>query len=259
LAHRAALERDNEAVDFDFTISSWAAYAPGLELPEQWQRWASGKPCALPAGSAVPDLVEMPALARRRLDPLGRMAVQVAWWCERGDLGMPKVFASRYGDAARSLALLGDAVRGEPLSPTAFGLSVHNAIGALYSIARGDVANYTSVAAGPASAAAGIVEAVGLLADGTPEVLVVCYDQPLPGEYACFEDEPSAPYAWAWRVRLAAADAPCIRLSASPGAASTAPPALPFGLDVLRFALSGDAVLERAVGTTAWTWRRRDG
>ncbi|MEY2840859.1 MAG: hypothetical protein RJB60_3158, partial [Pseudomonadota bacterium] len=48
------------------------------------------------------------------------------------------VFASRYGDATRSLAMLGDLVNQQALSPSSFALSVHNAVAAIYSIARGD-------------------------------------------------------------------------------------------------------------------------
>jgi hypothetical protein len=242
-------------VKIAFVIKAWAAFAPGLTSQEHWHAWAAAP--TLPAGSDVPGLAEMPAMARRRLDPMGRMAVQVAWWCQGDDLGMPVVFASRYGDAARSLDMLGGLVRGEPVSPTAFGLSVHNAIGAQYSIARGDRANQLSVAAGSASAAAALVEAAALLNDGAPEVMVVCYDAPLPGAYAGFHDEPAATYAWAWRVARPAANEPHLELSAGDDApVPPTPPALPFGLDVLRFALSRDTALQRTADHTCWTLRR---
>lgn len=170
---------------------------------------------------------------------------------------MPLVFASRYGDAARSLELLTALARGEPVSPAAFSLSVHNAIGGMYSIARGDRAHHLAVAAGQASAAAALVEAVALLVDGAPEVMVVCYDAPLPGAYAQFHDEPVAVYAWAWRVARPAADSPYIELQAGEPTACEEPAAiLPFGLDVLRFALSSDATLTRQADGTCWTWRR---
>lgn len=240
-----------------FVIKRWAAYAPGLTHPEDWLAWVA-KP-TLPCGAAAPDLPEMAAMARRRLDALGRMAVQVAWWCQGDDLGMPVVFASRYGDAARSLDLLAELADGQPVSPTAFGLSVHNAIGAIYSIARGDHGNHLAVAGGAGSAAAGLVEAAGLLADGAPEVLVVCYDAPLPGAYAHFHDEPASAYAWAWRVAQPAANEPHIELAVDDAAAADVPQALPFGLDLLRFALSADPSLTRKVGSTGWTLRRRHG
>jgi hypothetical protein len=241
-------------VNIEFVIKSWNACAAHLSSPAQWQAWAAQP--TLPLGAAVAELKEMPAMARRRLDPMGRTAVQVAWWCQQADLGMPVVFASRYGDATRSLEMLAELARGEAVSPTAFGLSVHNAIGAMYSIARADCANYVSVAGGAASAAAAVVEAAALLADGAPEAMVVCYDAPLPGAYAEFEDEPTAAYAWAWRIARPAANEPHIGLTASPAAGATTAPTLPFGLDVLRFALSADPTLARAADATLWTWRR---
>jgi hypothetical protein len=230
-------------VEFEFVINDWSAWAPGLSTRAGWMRWAS-RPF-LPAGDGVPELAEMPAMARRRLDPLGRMAAQAAWWCQRDDLGMPVVLASRYGDAARSLELLATLARDEPVSPTAFGLSVHNAVGAMYSIARHDCANYLAVAA------------AGLLHDGAHEVLVVCYDAPLPGAYAVFEGGPTARYAWAWRLALPAANEPRFSLCAhAPLLADTPAPDLPYGLDVLRFALSSDASFERTVENTRWRWSR---
>lgn len=199
-------------------------------------------------------------MTRRRVNALGRAAMRAAFDAHGDALGIPVVLGSRYGDASRSLDLLADMVRRDPMSPTAFGLSVHNAIGALYAIVRGDRANYISVAAGPATASAALVEAVALLADGAPEVLVVECDAPLPGAYAAFEDEPQAMYAWAWRVRRPAAGDTRFTVETAPagGAGATATATLPFGLDALRFVLSGDATWQRTAGTTTWTWRRHD-
>ncbi len=201
-------------------------------------------------------------MARRRANTLGRMALQVAYWAQADaapDLStVPVVLASRYGDLERSLALLADVAAQEPMSPTGFGLSVHNAMGAMYSIARGDRANYIAVAAGADSAAVGVVEAVGLLADGAPEVLLLCYDSPLPDAYSVFQDEPAATYAWAWRLTRPVANRPRFSLSCTVGGLvpSVSPQNLPYGLDVLRFALSQDSGFARPVDGAAWEWLR---
>ena len=244
-------------MNLEFSINAWAAYAPGLSTPAQWQAWAAQP--SLPVGDGQPELTEMPAMMRRRLGPLGRTAAQVAYAVHDGRLGLPVVLGSRYGDAARSLDLLADLARGDAISPTSFGLSVHNAIGAMYSIARGDRANYLAVAAGAGSACACLVEAAGLLADGAPEVLVICYEAPLPGAYAGFQDEPGVLYGWAWRVGPAVAGQVRYSLEAGPagaGSSAASVPALPVALDALRFFLAGDAELHRDVDGTAWTWRR---
>lgn len=235
-----------------FSVQAWAGFAPGLESPEAWRAWASEP--GLPTGEAMPALAEMPAMQRRRLEKLGRMALQVAWHCQPEGTGdMPLVFASRHGDIGRTFEMLAVLARGEALSPTQFGLSTHNAIAAQYSITRVLAGNYLAVSAGANSAAAALVEALALLADGAPAVLVVVYDNTTPEAYAAYRDEPEAPYAWAWRVGPPCEGHPRFSIEAGAGLA-TGTGALPHGLDVLRFFLAGDAGLVSPDG--AWQWRR---
>ena len=249
----------------EFSIEAWAAFAPGIgATPEAWQAWA--RQPHPPHGDAQPALAEMAPMQRRRVDRLGRMALQVAWQCQPDpDPGMPLVFASRHGDLARTYAMLGELARDEPLSPTHFGLSTHNAIAAQYSIARTLTGNYTVVSAGAATAEAAVVEALALLADGARAVLVVVYDGPTPDDYAAFRDEPEGEYAWAWRVVPPRAGLPVLELGrASAGlpapetehgrSPASGRPAVPHGLDVLRFLLAGDATL--AVPGDGGAWHR---
>lgn len=242
----------------EFTVGDWAAWAPGLHQREDWQAWAN-RP-TLPQGDDTPALAEVPAMQRRRIERLGRMAVQVACWCApdgAADGSVPLVFASRHGDVQRSFELLDNLARGEPMSPTHFGLSVHNAIAALYSIVRGERGNYIALAAGRSTAEAAMIEAAALLADGAPEVLVVVYDAQPPHVYAGFLDEPDPFYAWSWRLRAAdSGDGVRVSLASAPQDGATAATALPHGLDVLRFLLSGDAELHHRADGVGWTWRR---
>lgn len=251
-------------MNFDFSMSGWRGAAAGLNSADDWTRWAE-RPW-LPANGDVTPLTEMPAMLRRRLNELGRSAARVADAGTPGDASVPVVMASRYGDAVRSLASIrGFADTGE-VSPTDFTLSVHSAIGAVCSIARCDQNNYIAVAGGAASAAAGLVEAMGLLAEGAPEVLLVCYDTALPEPYDRFHTEPAALYAWAWRVTRPRAGLPHLRLSLSAAdhtdhadggdGGDGAIPLLPFGLDVMRFAISADARMQRAVDDVTYTWTR---
>lgn len=254
----------------EFTVADWAAWAPGLHEREAWLEWA--KAPVAPQGDDTPALPEVPAMQRRRIERLGRMAVQAAWWCSQAEAaGVPLVFASRHGDVQRSFELLEQLARGEPMSPTQFGLSVHNAIAALYSIIRGERGNYLALAAGRATAEAALVEAAALLADGAPEVLVVVYDARPPEVYAGFLEEAGPFYAWSWRVR---GDGIGMRLSlewsqdAADSPSATADPVgtpplvddevLPAGLDALRFLLAGDAAREHRVDGLHWTWRRHE-
>jgi len=240
-----------------FSVVDWAAWAPGLQERTAWEAWARA-PWA-PRGDEVPALAEVPAMQRRRIERLGRMAIQAACWCDvqGADASAPLVFASRHGDVARSVALLKSLAADEALSPTSFGLSVHNAIAAFHSIATGGHGNYLAIAGGRGTAEAACVEAAGLLADGATEVRVVCYEAPLPAEYAGFADEAEAPFAWCWRIVPAARDGIRIELDWDAGIATDAgAAALPHALDVHRFLLSDDAELRFGDGDRRWRWRR---
>jgi hypothetical protein len=244
-------------MELEFTINAWAAYAPGIATGAQWRDWAANP--WLPQGEepSVP-LQGIAPLLRRRLGRNGRLAAQAAEDVHES-AGIPVVMASRYGDAPRSLGLLAEHALGRGVSPTDFTLSVHNAIGAVYSIAHGDASNYTAISAGPASAGAGLVESIALLRSGAPEVILVCYDACLPTNHASFHDEPAASYAWAWRLALPATGeiAICLRCEPATDADATAPQALPLGLDALAFALSGSTDRVRTCQGSRWHWSRR--
>lgn len=155
--------------------------------------------------------------------------------------------------------LLGALASDQPLSPTGFGLSVHNAIAALYSIARGHRGNYLALAAGQATVETACLEAAGLLADGAREVRVVVYESPLPEIYATFADEPDPFFAWCWRLTTPTAGQPTLSLQweAAPEATATAPGTLPHALDLHRFLLSGAPALEHVAHGQRWRWGRR--
>ena len=240
-----------------FIVSDWSAFAPGLESREDWQAWAAAP--RLPLGEQVPALAEMPAMQRRRLERLGRMALQVAWRLQpEPEPSVPVVFSSRHGDITRTFQMLRGLAGGEPLSPTHFGLSTHNAVVAQYSIARGLTGNYLAVAGCIESPEAAVTEALGLLADDAPSVLVVHCDDLTPQDYACYRDEAEAPFAWAWRLRRAGEGESSLALAAASGGEPGAPAVsgLPHGLDVLRWFLSGETTLVAPRSGRRWS---RDG
>jgi hypothetical protein len=239
---------DNELA---FSIARHAAWAPGVASSGQWAAWAR-EPWPL-AGEEEPKVGAMPAMLRRRAGFLGRMALEVAYQCLGQDADVPTVFCSRHGEVARAVGLLNDLARGEPLSPTAFGLAVHNASAGLFSIARADRANHVALAAGAATLEHAVIEACGLLADGAPMVLLVACDAPLPEVLANFEDCDEQPYAFAWAL-TPAGDRP-FRLGwrAEPPAAASRTPG---PLEVLRFQLGGGAPLVRWADGKRWTWSR---
>lgn len=250
----------------EFSVIDWAAWAPGLHDKAAWRAWADAPSPQLPRGDETPALNEVPALQRRRIERLGRIALQTAYWCDQANVaGVPWIFASRHGDVARALQLLRTLAADEALSPTQFGLSVHNAIAALHSIATSGQGNYLAIAAGRSTAESACIEAAALLADGAPEVRVVCYDAPLADAYARFADEPEAWHAWCWRLAPRAAAGIPLRLAWSGEDRGSAPDrsdgsaALPHSLDVQRFLLSRERELgfdDDAQGRQ-WTWTRQ--
>jgi len=242
----------------EFSIAGWSGCAPGLHSQADWAQWAE-RP-QLPGGEIVAPLSAMPPLIRRRLSGVGRLVAEAAYNCSANvdAAEVPVVLASRYGDAGRSLELITGFSHDGAVSPTDFALSVHNAIGAVYSIARRDRSNYISVAGGAASATAAIWEAVALLGSGASEVLIVCYDAELPTPYQVFQDEPAASYAWVWRVAKPNPAYPSFQLRSSPCESFPQEPlpVLPFGLDVMRFVLSSDVEWRRQCDGIAWTLTR---
>jgi hypothetical protein len=171
----------------------------------RWSTW----PAAQPLAPDSPDVRFIDASLRRRLGPLARMMLHVARDCA-GDAGpLRLVFASRHGELGYTVALLRALAAAEPLSPTLFSLSVHNAPAGLFSTFRGDRAESTALAAGAETLGQALLEAYCQLATdpGVP-VLVVYGDEPLPQEYREFgEAQDLQPRGRALAVLLSA-DAP---------------------------------------------------
>lgn len=237
-----------------FSIAAHAAWAPGIETPEAWQAWAHSNDRI--AGDAEPGVRSMPAMLRRRAGFLSKMALAVAYQCLGERTAVPTIFCSRHGEVSRSVELLTELAQGTPLSPTSFGLSVHNATGGLFSIARKDQANNMALAAGQSSIEHAVIEACSLLADGEPSVLLVVYDCPLPALYADYADEDEQPHAWAWLMQAPTEEVVSLGWSGAVGTEPQDRDKLPAGLDILRFHLRQDSKLSRVCDRRRWDWTR---
>jgi len=239
-----------------FSVERWAAWAPGLSDHAAWRAWLRCPSAILQ--SEEPPLLEMPAMIRRRVERLGRVALQAAYWGQGDCSQCPIVFASRRGDISRSLQLLRQLAMGEPLSPAAFSTSVHNAIGALYSIANSHTGAYTAVAAGEETVEAAFVEALGQLVDGESHVLLVCYDESMAIPYDTFQDGPEFARAMAYRIRLVDVGGFSLRSGPSQDTACDAVAAsLPPDVAVLDFLVSdSESRYTHTVGARRWEWIR---
>lgn len=154
----------------EFIIQKWSVWPPiDKEVDEQ---------------SILQErLATLPRLLKRRLSPLARIVFSAAIPCLGDNKQMPSVFSSTHGELAKSFAMMEMIEAGEDISPTAFSLSVHNAIAGLFSIAFKNNTESTVVAPGEEGIAAAFIEAAGLLQQGAEQVLIVLYDEPLLGFY----------------------------------------------------------------------------
>ena len=114
----------------DCSIIAWGAWAPGLSSREDWRQWRQGNRTIGIENPPMPKAV--PKLLQRRLSPLAKAVFNVIEQCVQQGEAPPAVFSSAHGEIAKSLQMLENLQSGEELSPTAFSLSVHNAIAGLY-------------------------------------------------------------------------------------------------------------------------------
>ncbi len=129
-------------------------------------------------------------MVRRRLSTLSKSALKVAHDCV-ADLPQARiVFASRHGELRRTAGILADIENAEPVSPTAFSLSVLNAMSGVFSIARGDTSPAIAVSAGPATLGLALLEAhAQYVSDPASPVLLVYADEPADPRFGAVADE----------------------------------------------------------------------
>ncbi|MGB1263378.1 MAG: beta-ketoacyl synthase chain length factor [Cognaticolwellia sp.] len=151
-----------------------------------------------------PKLTFVPPMQRRRLSPFAKMALLVANKSVTGiENKLPIVFSSRHGDLPKTSVLLADLVDENPLSPTAFGLSVHNAIPSLFSILTNNKQAINAISAGQDSFMMGLIDVYTRLKSGlAEEILFIHADQKLPKTYLGFQDEQQLSHAIAMVVSL---------------------------------------------------------
>lgn len=159
---------------------------------EDWRGWlpkeaaATVKPSRLI--SAQPG-GELPAMLRRRLDDTGRATCDILRELDP-QADAPLVHASRHGDTMHTLAMLESLQRGEPISPTRFSMSVHNAILGVHSIARSHHRPLQALGACGDEFDALIYESHGYLMAGYPSVVAVFSESSLPAAYQGVTEHP---------------------------------------------------------------------
>nr|WP_272888512.1 beta-ketoacyl synthase chain length factor [Stutzerimonas stutzeri] len=218
---------------------------------DDWTDWARD-PCELESGDVQPDVSFLPAMQRRRLSRLARMVFAVATPLAAGRPAMPLVYASRHGETTRTFAILNDLAGEEPLSPTQFSLSVHNAIIGLWSIQQQNTSEMTSLAAEGDGLEHAVLEATLLLGEGAPEVLVVVAEDQPPTVYAPWINDVSFPYAVALLLK------PGRAWQLSLGTAEPTPTcaAHPHAINLIRALLNNKPTLQNQWGSRQWNWQQ---
>ena len=172
-------------------MTTWPLEIPLIRasawFEQPWEEWAgrsAGAAEFLDLASGKPDVAFVEPLQRRRLSPLARAFFHCANRVSPpGDVRL--VFASRHGEAERTLGILHDLAAQAEVSPTLFSTSVHNAVPGLWSILKGNRAAMSAVAAGPETFGWGLVEALAAFrADPARPVLFVYAEDRLPDPWA---------------------------------------------------------------------------
>ena len=188
-----------------FSIQSWHAASTRLHTGEDWAAWVSGRLNAADLPDTPPKVDFLPAMQRRRLGLSARLLFAAAHPLLAESESCPLVLASHDGEINRSFGLWTTLLRDNEVSPTSFGLSVHNALAGQWSMLRGDMSEYTALSARQDSLESAVLEAAGLLADGAERVLAVVVDEPLQAQYPVAPAE-RAPFAHALALLLTAGE-----------------------------------------------------
>ncbi|NMR25663.1 beta-ketoacyl synthase chain length factor [Pseudoalteromonas sp. NEC-BIFX-2020_015] len=167
-----------------FAIKKCIAWGDGKTCLEDWQAFANN--VSIQAKTlTLPELKQIPAMQRRRLSAFAKLTLHCALTAsDTYQHEIPSVFSSRHGDLHKTSKLIADVASKEALSPTHFGLSVHNAVGGLFSIYTGNKAPLSAVSAGEDSFFMGLVDAVAKLHTRKyKRILYVYSDQAVPEHY----------------------------------------------------------------------------
>ncbi|MEP1385202.1 MAG: beta-ketoacyl synthase chain length factor [Paraglaciecola sp.] len=176
-------------MELAFQIAKCVAWAPGVETEQEWCLWQAEKH-NFSSDISLPALKAVPPMQRRRLSPFAKVSLHCALEASdhrQGDL--PCVFSSRHGDLNRTTKLIENVAAKEDLSPTQFGLSVHNAVSGLYSIYTKNNAPISAIASGKTSFMAGLVDSVVKLhVNQLDHILYVYTDLSVPDCYSGYLD-----------------------------------------------------------------------
>ena len=238
---------------FTLSIIDWQARAPGLGDAATWQDWSRQSDAIDPA-APLAKLTDLPMMTARRLSSGSRLAVDIGLAMLRKHQIDAVVYSSRHGELARNYRILQALAAEEPVSPTDFAMSVHNAaVGNLTIAARQPIVS-SSVSAGMDTFQQSLCEVLSLLHAGYSRVLLVDFDGVLPAFYHAGlpPQMPIWPYALA--LVMEAGDRLCCETR---GGSEGEEPALPQSLQFLRHYLNDAPQFTLSGERLQWQWTRK--
>ena len=199
-----------------------------------------------------PDSKSIPAMHRRRMSRLSRMALAAALDAASGQTVDYSIFCSQHGEINRTSALLLSITQGIELSPSAFSQSVHNTASGLFTVIAKSNAPSNSIASGANTFAYGWLDAQAYLArNPSHRVMLVDFDEVIPDEYQPYSDQVISDHALA--LVLTVADTGGINIARTPPGEEER---LPQGPLFLAWEQSDTAALSLTTEEQGWRWDR---
>jgi hypothetical protein len=196
----------------------------------------------------------LPASLKRRAGAIGRKALEAALAVIPISTQPRIILASRHGEYGRTLSLLNSLAEDGITSPADFSMAVHHGLAGLLSIATGNKAGHTAVAAGGDSLAYGVLEAALAANEAGEPCVLIYFDADLPPPY------PLATHAGDLALALmihpaAQSHGDAMMMTAKPltGEAVETGGLAPAFLD---FLASRQSETEAAGSRSQWRWRR---
>lgn len=238
---------------FALHLRDWQARAPGLSTRAQWLEWAQNLSEIDPLAPQQ-KLAALPMMTARRLSSGSRLAVE----CGLTMIGQYSidavVYTSRHGELERNYRILEALATEQPVSPTDFALSVHNASVGNLTIVAGQPIVSSSLSAGKDTFQQGLLEVVSLLSAGHHRVLMVDFDGTIPDFYR--SSLPAQLPMWAYAAAMVFEQGESLTCSTLQGGSLDEAP-LAQSLQFLRHYLRNDRAFDIEGEVTQWHWSRQ--
>ena len=238
---------------FTLTLIDWQARAPGLSDADEWQAW-SRRSDAIDPAAPLAKLTDLPMMTARRLNSGSKLAVDIGLAMLRKHRIDAVVYSSRHGELERNYRILQALATEQPVSPTDFAMSVHNAAVGNLTITAGQPIVSSSVSAGMDTFQQSLCEVLSLLHAGYSRVLLVDFDGVLPAFYLAGLPPQMPVWPYALALVIEAGDALCCETHRE---STGEEPALPQSLQFLRHYLSDARQFALAGERLQWQWTRQ--